>query len=73
MGANGDEVYEQLAPHAEMLSRITGAQLQDGSKDHFFALRREADTSNETHWDELADWLYDKTRLYERALQEIVE
>ena len=41
--------------------------MSDGSFHDFWSI----DTSNESNWDEMADWLYQKSRTYENALSEM--
>jgi hypothetical protein len=66
-------VYEMLLPFAERLSRETGAEFGSPEPGYFFTRSYEANTSDKSRWDELADWLYATANQYERALQMIGE
>ena len=67
-GVDQKEVWNQIEPFTEELIRKTGGSItSDGSFHDFWRI----DTSNESNWDEMADWLYQKSRTYENALSEI--
>ena len=67
-GADQKEVWNQIEPFTEELIRKTGGSItSDGSFHDFWRI----DTSNESNWDEMADWLYQKSRTYENALSEM--
>ncbi|HIM11508.1 TPA: hypothetical protein EYM26_11965 [Candidatus Poribacteria bacterium] len=64
-GVDQKEVWNQIEPFTEELIRKTGGSItSDGSFHDFWRI----DTSNESNWDEMADWLYQKSRTYENAL-----
>jgi hypothetical protein len=65
--------YEMLLPFTEVLSRETGAEIGNPEPGYFFSRSYDADTSDRSRWDELADWLYATAKQYERALQMIGE
>lgn len=67
----GTDVYGTLVPFAEELSQRIGAEIGDPNKTYFFSNSYPADTSDRSKWDELVDWLYQKTKTYENALIEI--
>ena len=67
-GVDQKEVWNQIEPFTEELIRKTGGSItSDGSFHDFWRI----DTSNESNWDEMADWLYQKSRTYENALSEM--
>ena len=67
-GVDQKEVWNQIEPFTEELIRKTGGSItSDGSFHDFWPI----DTSNESNWDEMADWLYQKSRTYENALSEM--
>ena len=67
-GVDQKEVWDQIEPFTEELIRKTGGSItSDGSFHDFWRI----DTSNESNWDEMADWLYQKSRTYENALSEM--
>ena len=67
-GVDQKEVWNQIEPFTEELIRKTGGAItSDGSFHDFWRI----DTSNESNWDEMADWLYQKSRTYENALSEM--
>jgi len=67
-GVDQKEVWNQIEPFTEELIRKTGGSItSDGSVHDFWRI----DTSNESNWDEMADWLYQKSRTYENALSEM--
>ena len=67
-GVDQKEVWNQIEPFTEELIRKTGGSVtSDGSFHDFWPI----DTSNESNWDEMADWLYQKSRTYENALSEM--
>ena len=67
-GVDQKEVWNQIEPFTEELIRTTvGSITSDGSFHDFWRI----DTSNESNWDEMADWLYQKSRTYENALSEM--
>lgn len=67
-GVDQKEVWNQIEPFTEELIRKTGGSVtSDGSFHDFWPI----DTSNESNWDEMADWLYEKSRTYENALSEM--
>jgi hypothetical protein len=67
-GVDQKEVWNQIEPFMEELIRKTGGFITpDGSIHEFWRI----DTSNESNWDEMADWLYQKSRTYENALSEM--
>ena len=67
-GVDQKEVWNQIEPFTEELIRNTGGSItSDGSFHDFWPI----DTSNESNWDEMADWLYQKSRTYENALSEM--
>ena len=67
-GVDQKEVWNQIEPFTEELIRKTGGSIMsDGSFHDFWSI----DTSNESNWDEMADWLYQKSRTYENALSEM--
>ena len=67
-GVDQKEVWNQIEPFTEELIRKTGGSItSDGSFHDFWPI----DTSNESNWDEMADWLYQKSRTYEDALSEM--
>ena len=67
-GVDQKEVWNQIEPFADELIRKTGGSItSDGSFHDFWRI----DTSNESNWDEMADWLYQKSRTYENALSEM--
>ena len=67
-GVDQKEVWNQIEPFTEELIRKTGGAItSDGSFHDFWPI----DTSNESNWDEMADWLYQKSRTYENALSEM--
>ena len=67
-GVDQKEVWNQIEPFTEELIRKTGGKItSDGSIHDFWRI----DTSNESNWNEMADWLYQKSRTYENALSEM--
>ena len=67
-GVDQKEVWDQIEPFTEELIRKTGGSItSDGSFHDFWRI----DTSNESNWDEMSDWLYQKSRTYENALSEM--
>jgi len=67
-GVDQKEVWNQIEPFTEELIRKTGGSItSDGSVHDFWRI----DTSNDSNWDEMADWLYQKSRTYENALSEM--
>ena len=67
-GVDQKEIWNQIEPFTEELIRKTGGSItSDGSFHDFWPI----DTSNESNWDEMADWLYQKSRTYENALSEM--
>ena len=67
-GVDQKEVWNQIEPFTEELIRKTGGSItSDGSFHDFWRI----DTSNESNWNEMADWLYQKSRTYENALSEM--
>ena len=67
-GVDQKEVWNQIEPFTEELIRKTGGSItSDGSFHDFWRI----DTSNESNWDEMADWIYQKSRTYENALSEM--
>ena len=67
-GVDQKEVWNQIEPFTEELICKTGGSItSDGSFHDFWRI----DTSNESNWDEMADWLYQKSRTYENALSEM--
>jgi len=67
-GVDQKEVWNQIEPFTEELIRKTGGAItSDGSIHDFWRI----DTSNESNWNEMADWLYQKSRTYENALSEM--
>jgi len=70
-GAASQDVYDQLKPHAECLSGVTGQEFGDPEDGYYFQQTYETDTSNEGNWDKMADWLYQTTVATERVLREM--
>ena len=67
-GVDQKEVWNQIEPFTEELIRKTGGSItSDGSFHDFWRI----DTSNESNWDEMADWLYQKSWIYGNALSEM--
>ena len=67
-GVDQKEVTNQIEPFMEELMRKTGGEIaHDGSIGEFLRI----DTSNESNWDEMADWLYQKSWTYGNALSEM--
>ena len=67
-GVDQKEVNNQIEPFMEQLIRKTGGEIApDGSIGEFLRI----DTSNESNWDEMADWLYQKSWIYGNALSEM--
>jgi len=67
-GVDQKEVNNQLEPFMEELIRKTGGRISsDGSIGSFWVV----DTANESNWDEMAEWLYQKSSTYSKALSEM--
>jgi hypothetical protein len=58
-----------LQPHAAQLTERLGVEM--GSK-YLFSQSYTADATDESHWDELSDWLHSSADVYETALRDIV-
>lgn len=69
--AESQEVYLALQPYAAMLSKATGADIGGPDGKYFFGSYIKVSTSDRAQWNELADWLHDKTARYENALRTI--
>jgi hypothetical protein len=67
--SSSEEAYQILLPFAEELSLKTGATIGEAGGTYFFGSVYPADTSDRSRWDELVDWLYEKTELYELTLK----
>ena len=67
-GVDRKEVGDQLEPFMEELIRKTEGRISsDGSIGSFWRI----DTSNESNWEDMADWLYQKSLIYATALSEM--
>lgn len=66
-------VYQTLLPFAEELGQQLDAQLGNPDGKYFFSTEYKANTSDRSRWDELVNWLYEKTETYENALQALGE
>ncbi len=66
------DVYSLLAPHAERLKELTGAELGSPGKDHFLISKRKGNPLEQGNWDELTDWLHSTVDSYESALRELL-
>lgn len=64
-------VYDTLLPFAEVLSQQIGVEMGEADEKYLFSSVYEADTSDRSRWDELIDWLYEKTEAYEHALRTV--
>ena len=71
-GATGQDVYNLLAPHADYLAEITGVNVSNSDRDHFFIKTRAGDTSDRGNWNALSDWLHSTADTYEAALKEVL-
>lgn len=66
-----EAIYEMLYPHETDISKATGVPIRGSRRDRLFERVLAADTSDETRWAELTDWLYETANTYERALRDI--
>ena len=67
-GVDQKEVTNQIEPFMEELIRKTEGRISsDGSIGSFWRI----DTSNESNWEDMADWLYQKSLIYANALSEM--
>ena len=67
-GVDQKEVWNQIEPFTEELIRRTGGSItSDGSICEFLRI----DTSNESNWGEMTDWLYQKSWIYGNAPSEM--
>ena len=68
----GDEsahktTYETLQRYEDILAERLGVPMGANEK-YFFSSDYNADATDQSRWDELVDWLYEKTEAYEQAL-----
>ena len=56
-GTQGEEVREQLTPHADHLERELGATFLGGSTGHFLSTRVGKGIGDPRNWPEIIDWL----------------
>ena len=66
--ANPSQVAKKLDSIMEAVSATVGVPMRTGEKDRFFSKRLLIDMNNEDNWDEAADWLWDQSQQYEKAL-----
>ena len=67
--ADSSEVRARLEPYGERLSDALGAELGEPEDEYFFGQSLDADTSDHSRWDELADWLNERVELYATSLR----
>jgi hypothetical protein len=72
-GAPSETVYNQLAPYADRLAELTGAEFGSPEGNYFFGRCKRGNTSDRGTWPELADWLHSTADAFEAALRSIFE
>lgn len=72
-GAQPSEVFDQLAPYAELLGQRLGATIGAGTTWYCFEKSLKVDVSDRANWDRMADWLHEQTAIYRQALTEVME
>jgi len=70
-GADGRDVFDILEPHAEHLSNVTESTMNGPESDHHFSKWLQFDVLDESNWNAMSDWLYEKSSLYEKTLKEL--
>jgi hypothetical protein len=61
---------KRLASRQAELENALGVPMETAETGYFFADRLELDLRDETNWDSAADWLFDRSQLYETALRD---
>ena len=70
-GVPPEEVYDRLEPHAEHPGRATGQEFGDPARTYRFSQEYKIDTADKNNWDKMADWLHERSVVYEKALREM--
>ncbi|PJK28318.1 hypothetical protein [Minwuia thermotolerans] len=70
-GARAEETAAFLEPHAEWLASRLGVDMGGEGRQQFFTTRLEADVTDRTQWDRLADWLTATAERYWPVVEEL--
>jgi len=69
-GAAPEDVWDQLAPHAERIADATGADSRSyAANGHFLGKGHRLDLTDRTNWDAMCDWMHENAERYRAELE----
>jgi len=69
--SDASDTYAFLKPHEAFLTEELGVELGNPEGVHFLGDYIKANTSDKQQWDVLADWLHEKTKLYQAVFADL--
>jgi hypothetical protein len=60
--------YDRLLPHTSRFAAAFGAELSRADDGYYFPVERPGDTSNDSTWPDLMDWLHSTANAYQAEL-----